>query len=127
MSLLEDLEGIIIGLDCATQDGVDIFRDTLPDEPDDAIVLYEYYGEPFNHVEGIFRSVQIKVRRKTYADARTISWQIYEELHTPTDKIRALGGRPALISVRNTPLKTESDGTGRTSFSFNINITTTND
>lgn len=123
-SLLEDLEGIIVALGCATADGVDIFRDSMPDTPNNAIALYEYFGEPFQSAEGIFRSVQVKVRRDTYSIARADSWQIYDALHNPDDKIFTLGQRPALIFVRNTPTKLDTDSTGRTTFYFNMNITT---
>jgi hypothetical protein len=123
--LLVDLENYIINLGLATADGVDIYRDYLPDTPDAVITLYEYSGEPFaNGVDGMLRMIQILVRAKSYAGARLLSWSLYNAFHTPDDYIHTLGGKEALIRVRSTPLKMLADETSRVTFTFNMGVTT---
>ena len=62
-------------------DGIDIFRDFTPEEPDDAVVLYEYAGAPHPlHESAVHRSVQVSARSADADTARHRVLQLHNAL-----------------------------------------------
>ena len=62
--------------------GTDIFLGLMPDQPDNCIALFEYAGSPPDlHWNGEYPGLQVRVRDKSYAAARTKIGEIMAELH----------------------------------------------
>ncbi len=62
--------------------GTDIFLGQMPDQPDNCIALFEYAGSPPDlHWNGEYPGLQVRVRNKSYAAARTKIGEIMNELH----------------------------------------------
>ena len=62
--------------------GTDIFLGLMPDQPDNCIALFEYAGSPPDlHWNGEYPGLQVRVRNKSYAAARTKIGDIVKELH----------------------------------------------
>ncbi len=108
-----------------TGDGIDVFRDFMPDAPDNVVALHEYAGIPsFADV----RSVQVMVRNVNADLAKQKTWSIFKELDVPEDRILYLTGtRWAIIVARQTPFKVGVDESNRVLWGFNLAITTSRD
>lgn len=126
MSLLEDIGIFLITHTQVTADGIDFFRDAIPEAPDSLVAASEYAGAPQQlGVESANRSVQIAVRESTYAAASAKAWIVYKLLVDPIEPfIDLVSGRWCLITARQTPFKMQIDTQGRTIFAFNLIITT---
>ena len=75
-----------IGTYLATQNvgtvGTDIFLGLMPDQPDNCIALFEYAGSPPDlHWNGEYPGLQVRVRNKSYAAARTKIGEVVTALH----------------------------------------------
>lgn len=127
--LLKDIEQFLIIAGKATADGLDIFRDNLPDAPDKVIVLSEYDGLAASFgSEALDRSVQVLVRASTYTEARRTCWELYGALVDPIAPIKDFTPiRWGIVSGRTSPRKMNIDSQNRIAFVFNIGITTLRD
>jgi hypothetical protein len=113
-----------------TGDGIDIFRDFTPDKPDNIVVFYEYAGTPLTgSIDAANRSIQVRVRDLSYAQARSRINQIYKLLHTPENsvKINLPNGRWMVGFAKQTPFKLMEDTARRTVFAFNYAVLTYTD
>lgn len=128
-SLLEDLTAMLVANSIGTADGVDLFRDYLPDVPYNAVVLTEYAGLPTHEgIEALVRSVQIQVRDESPTAARIKCWQIFNLLDRPLDRIVDITAtRWGIVSARQSPFKLRVDQNGHTIYAFNVGITTHTD
>jgi len=128
-NLLLDIGAYLIANDLVTADGVDFFRDALPDEPTNVVAALEYPGLPTNiGDESCDRNVQIKIRNKSYEQARIKSNDIFKLLDNPDDKIVNLtAARWCIIRAKQSPYKLSVDNAGNTVFVFNLGITTFRD
>ena len=62
--------------------GTDIFLGLMPDQPDNCVTLFEYAGSPPDlHWNGEYPGLQVRVRNKSYAAARTKIGEIMTALH----------------------------------------------
>lgn len=127
--LLVDLESYLIANNFATVDGVDIFRDFLPDAPDNIVAVYEYAGLPGGvGVDTQLRLVQINVRNTSYSEARQKIHAIYNLFHVPEDPlIQITPTRWSICQPRQVPFQRDRDNQGRVTFTFNMGITTHKD
>ena len=124
MDLLEAIIDYIIVAGYATVKDTDIFKDTAPVSPDELVAVYEYNGTaPAAFTDMSVRSVQVTVRAKKSSVAKMKIWDIYRAMHRE-DLMITLGGKPCLISMRNTPMKIGVDEKHRNIFAFNCGITT---
>jgi len=124
MALLDDIITNLITAGFATAKDTDIFKDFMPDEPDNCIAIYEYGGlgpAAFTNV-GV-RSIQVSVRNLTVAGARDLCWNIYSHLFAEDLRID-IGTRKCLISMRGGPLKGAPDEAGRRFWRFSFGLTT---
>jgi hypothetical protein len=125
-----DLAEYLVANGIGTGDGKDIFRDFTPDTPDNIVILYEYAGSPLNAgIDAANRSIQVRVRDKSYASARARINSIYRLLHTPEDmvKINLPNERWMVGTARQSPYKLMEDSVKRTIFAFNYAVLTYTD
>ena len=128
MTLLEDIIAYLVGLNLVVGDGVDAFRDFVPDEPDNIVCLYEYAGDPVSsYSETVHRSVQVIVRNKSAAEAQSLAKKIFSAFRNSSNALRVdfTPTRWGQVHVRQTPHKIKQDERDRTQYGFNLGITTT--
>lgn len=123
--LLSDIKKYLV------QKGVkasEIFIDSIPNSPDKAVAIYEYQGSsPLAQIAGVSRSVQIVTRSKSAGEARETAISIYRSLKTESSIINFTAERWAAIHLRQPPFKFKVDESGKTYYSFNMNVTTYED
>lgn len=127
MTLLESLitygvaKGVLVG------DGIDSFRDFMPEAPDNVVVFHEYAGDPISpFTENLHRSVQVKVRGKDATLAKVKAWQLMSAFRATSENLRvdftdALWGQ---VYIRQSPFKLSQDESNRVTYCFNLGITT---
>ena len=115
----------------ATADGVDIFRDWMPDSPTNAIALNEYPGMSSQVCNADERSVQVMVRNESYEKARKKIWSIYNLLYDPESDIRIIdditASRWVITNVRQPPFSLPKTDDGRFIFIFNMGVISSRD
>lgn len=127
MSLLESLVEYLVKLSLCDGDGVDCYRDFMPEAPDNVVVLHEYSSDGFNpFTTTVHRSVQVMVRNSNAEAARDLAIAIYRAFVAPTENLRidfsdTLWGQ---VYVRQTPFKLWQDESDRVAYCFNLGITT---
>lgn len=116
-------KGVVIG------DGVDAFRDFIPEEPDALVALIEYRGDPAIPVDpSVHRSVQVSTRDKDADLARQKALDIFKvfvDNRDETCKIDFTDTRWCQIYLRQPPFRYKTDENSRAYYCFNIGITTT--
>ncbi len=126
-TLLEDLEQFVLLHGIGKGDGIDMFRDTIPDEPDEVIVFYEYDGRTastlFNPT--IVRYVQVTVRHPKASVSRAKALSIFKLFQSEDEGILDLpNDRWAIVKPLQSPFKLNEDGKSRSYYGFNMAITT---
>ena len=126
--LLLDLINHLASKGIVKGDGIDSFRDFTPEEPDSVFVVHEYAGAPTPlHDTFVHRSLQLTFRDKKASVAKAKCKQIFDEL-SPVGRYKVLSNdRWCQIYPRQTPFKIKVDSAGRTTYGFNIGITTERD
>ena len=116
-------KGVVIG------DGVDAFRDFIPEEPDALVALIEYRGDPAIPVDlSVHRSVQVSTRDKDADLARQKALDIFKvfvDNKDETCRIDFTDTRWGQIYLRQPPFRYKTDENNRAYYCFNIGITTT--
>lgn len=126
--LLLDIALYLKAMGHVTGDGVDLFRDYIPDKPENIVVLYEYKGDPaVQFVELVNRSVQVIVRDKSADKARIRALAIYRALQSDTQVVNFTDTRWAQVYLRQPPFRLGQDDKGIVSYCFNTGITATID
>ncbi len=121
---------IIYASDVVTENGVDLFWDKTPDEPDNCVSLHEYDGAVNFAGNDLLRSVQVRVRNTSYENARININIIFDLLYNPDDDVRFIQINPTRwiqVSPRTPPYKLARDETGREIFIFNMGVRTNRD
>lgn len=111
-------------------DGIDTFRDFIPEMPDNIVAITEYQGSPVVPYETtVHRSVQVSVRNKNADVARRKSFELYEALKPTSEDCRVdfTPTRWGQVSIRQTPFRLKTDANDRVTYGFNLGITTTID
>lgn len=111
-------------------DGIDTFRDFVPEAPDSLVSITEYSGSPGVKFDpAVHRSVQISVRDKRADVARSKSLEIYKVLVSETEdgRIDFTPERWGQVSLRQPPFRMKTDASDRVTYGFNIGVTTTID
>lgn len=120
--LLQDISDYFVDSALATK----VYIDFEPEVPDSIIAVHEYKGGPVPlHATVAQRSVQVVVREKSPVVAKAKAYELYNSLHADDKHILLTNDRFGLITLRNTPIKTEVDEANRHYYKFNIGITTT--
>lgn len=115
-----------IGAYLATQNvgtvGTDIFLGLLPDQPDNCTALFEYAGSPPDlHWNGEYPGLQVRVRNKSYAAARTKIGEIMKLLHG-LHETQLSGTRYLLIKARGSPEVLKRDASNRIEWFVNFEV-----
>jgi hypothetical protein len=75
--------------------GANLFLGLMPDQPDNCIALFEYAGSPPDlHWNGEYPGLQVRVRNKSYAAARTKIGEVMAELHGLYEQTLRAGEEP---------------------------------
>ena len=102
--------------------GADIFLGLMPDQPDNCIALFEYAGGPPDlHWAGEYPGLQVRVRNKGYAAARTKIGEVMDELHGLHEQTLH-GTRYLLIKARGSPEVLKRDNNNRVELFVNFEI-----
>jgi len=102
--------------------GTDMFLGLMPDQPDNCIALFEYAGSPPDlHWNGEYPGLQVRVRNKSYAAARTKIGEAMTALHGLHETV--LGGtRYLLVKARGSPEVLKRDANNRIELFVNFEI-----
>ena len=102
--------------------GTDIFLGLMPDQPDNCVALYEYAGSPPDlHWNGEYPGLQVRVRNKSYAAARTKIGEVMEKLHGLHEQTLS-DTRYLLIKARGSPEVLKRDNNNRIEVFVNFEI-----
>jgi hypothetical protein len=102
--------------------GTNIFLGLMPDEPDNCIALFEYAGSPPDlHWNGEYPGLQVRVRNKSYAAARTKIGEAMTALHGLHEQTLS-GTRYLLIKARGSPEILKRDNNNRVELFVNFEI-----
>ena len=102
--------------------GTNIFLGMVPDKPDNCIVLFEYAGSPPDlHWNGKYPGLQVRVRNKSYAAARTKIGEVMAALHGLHEQTLS-GTRYLLIKARGSPEILKRDNNNRVELFVNFEI-----
>ena len=131
--LVEDFGNYLIDNSIGSAIGTDVFTDYEPDSPDVIIAIIEYGGGRAQvNVESMDRRLQVRVRG-TNTSARATIHAIYNLIISDMkteDGIVYLDDPPvrfAIMTPMDTPSKLKVDEKGRVIYTFNLEITTTQD
>ena len=128
-ALLLDIVLFLKEKDLVTDDGVDAFRDFMPEAPDSVVVLQEYAGDPASLYDPrVHRSVQVSARAKDADEARRKAQSIFrtfQESQMADGRVDLTPNRWGQIYLRQPPFLLKRDENNRTIYAFNIGITTT--
>ena len=110
-------------------DGIDSFRDVIPEKPDCLVALTEYKGSPAVPYETtVHRSVQVLVRDKDADVARSKALEIFKTFKDSMSedaRVDLTDSRWGQVTLRQMPIRVDTDSSNRVSYVFNIGITTT--
>lgn len=128
--LLLDIVTYLTNKGIVEGDGIDTFRDFIPEAPDNVIIVTEYQGSPpVPYDSVVHRSVQLSVRDKNADIARRKSLEIFkvlqEDSHNNSQRVDFTSERWGQVSLRQPPFRISTDNSDRVRYGFNIGITTT--
>lgn len=127
--LLLDIALFLVAKSLATGDGIDVFRDFTPEEPDTLIALHEYNGDPASTYDpSVHRSVQISCRNKDANTARQKAldiFQAFQAAQSYVGKVQLTTERWGQVFLRQPPFRYKTDENDRVYYAFNLGITTT--
>lgn len=125
MNLLVDIQSYLISKGIIQGDGIDCFRDVLPEAPDNIVALLEYEGVT-EFVAN--RSVQVLVRHTDYELGRQKCLEIFHLVENPYSPITEITPqRWAILKARQPAFKLKTDNQNRTVWAFNLSAVTYND
>jgi hypothetical protein len=128
-TLLEDIGLFLVANNIATGDGIDIFRDFTPEQPDSLIALHEYNGDSASFYDSsVHRSIQVLSRDLNADAARQKTLDIFTAIPAAQSAIGIVhftSERWGQVFLRQPPFKLKVDENNRVYYAFNIGITTT--
>lgn len=129
MPLLLDIASFLEASGYVEGDGVDLFRDFIPEMPNTLVALMEYSGDPVSMLDPtVHRSVQIISRHVDADEARQMLLNIFEYFISNQDETGRINFTPTRwgqVYLRQTPFKYKTDDNNRVYYCFNLGITTT--
>jgi hypothetical protein len=133
--LLYDLVLYLQSKGLVQEDGVDVFRDYAPDQPEEIVVLGEYSGDslasagygtiavPTNLSH---RSIQVLARSMDADKARDKAQAIFKAFLAVDEAARIdfTDERWGQVYLRQSPFRVKNDQAGRVYYGFNMGVTT---
>lgn len=117
MVALDILMNYLISKNLATEEDVDIFRNYIPDNPDDVLCVMEYQGRNLGHFDNVSQhSIQIFVRG---LDVEQRIWNIYNQLCQDAMNLE-VPDHCCEITMKHPPFKINRDNRGRFEWVFNF-------
>ena len=129
MGLLLNLVNYLVVSNICEGDGIDCFRDFMPESPSNVVVLHEYAGDYLNpFTNNVHRSVQVAVRNEDAEAARAKAVQVCSAFRTENEdhRINFSSESWGQVYIRQPPFKLSQDESDRVTYCFNLGITTTN-
>ncbi len=124
--LIDDIKNYLVaqGIAIATN----VFLDSMPDEPNNCITIYEYPGKP-GYVSMTNRNVQISLRNSAYSTGKTLINSIRNLLDdkNPEQIITLNVSRKAVFRALQEPFKLRIDSKKRVIFACNFSVRTVRD
>lgn len=104
--------------------GVDLFSNSEPDSPDNAVTIYDTGSSRPSELEMTWEypTVQVRVRRRMgkYLEGKTKALALMNTLHGYVGAVGSV--QYALIKVVNGPIPLGDDDKGRPRWTFNLEI-----
>ena len=123
--LLLDIVTFLTANNAVAGDGIDTFRDFVPEKPDNVVALVEYTGSPkVFYEEAINRSVQVSVRDTDADAARRKALEIFKLFQSENSIVVFTPDRWGQVYLRQAPFKSGMDSSDRVTYAFNMGITT---
>jgi hypothetical protein len=124
--LLLDIVTFLTSKGVIEGDGIDTYRDFVPEMPDNLVAVTEYKGSPVVHFEPtVHRSIQIVVRNKSADVARNKALEIYKQFLSDNSIVVFTEERWGQVHLRQSPFRMKTDASDRVYYGFNMGITTT--
>lgn len=127
--LLLDIVTFLTTEELVVGDGVDAFRDFMPEAPDSLVVLIEYKGDAMHLYDPTaHRSVQVSARDNDADAARNKALTIFkafQEAQMEDGRVDLTTTRWGQVYLRQPPFLLKRDENNRTIYAFNVGITTT--
>lgn len=127
--LLLDIVTFLTHNEVIEGDGIDTFRDFIPEQPDNLVAVTEYKGSPAEAFDpAVHRSVQVSVRNKSADKARSKALSIFKVFQAnigDTRRVDFTDERWGQVYLRQTPYRVSTDTSDRVTYAFNLGITTT--
>lgn len=125
--LLLDIVTYLVSKRIIEGDGIDTFRDFIPETPDNLVAITEYPGSPAALFDpAAHRSIQVSVRNLDADSARSKALEIYKVLQPTSEdgRLDLTKDRWGQVHLRQTPFRMKTDTSDRVTYGFNIGITT---
>ncbi len=127
--LLLDIVSFLTTKNIVEGDGIDVFRDFTPEEPNSLVALHEYAGDPASLYDTrVHRSVQVIARDPDADVARQKAVEVFkaiQEAQGDDGRVDFTPTRWGQVYLRQPPFFMKRDENNRTYYAFNIGITTT--
>jgi hypothetical protein len=124
-NFLKEIGQFLITNEVAKGLGTDLFLEQRPDNPDKVVTLFEYAGDPSSAgIDAVVRKVQVMVRDTNAQAAKEKSWNIYNLLDRPLDRVIKLPERWIIPQAIQTPYRLNIDERNRPVYVFNLSIAT---
>lgn len=125
-TLLQDLVTLLIAKDVVTADGVDVFRDILPADPNEVLSLIEYNTTIMGKGVGAGKRYIRVAARSTHAEtARAKALKAFLALESMESVTYLTPTRWAVLYTKQSPFRVGTDESGRVLYGFNIAIIAT--
>lgn len=127
--LIDNLIDCMIQNNIAQERAVDLFMDYMPDEQTlDFIINFNEYAGTGNaqYTDLSVRSIQVQVRGLDVSLAKDKCWEVYKAI-CPNNLLLEINDNKIISKARSSPIKLSTDSKGRTTYFFNVALTTNND
>jgi hypothetical protein len=100
--------------------GTNIFVDYMPDQPHEALVIYDNGGNPTESTQlpEAWRELYIQVRAVKHPDGYERIWRVLKALLYPTEGFITVDGEQYTAQLQEIPSVYQRDGTNRYLFGF---------
>lgn len=102
--------------------GTDIFADHQPDQPDNALTVFDIGGTNPQDPPSLWRELYIQVRCKTHVAGYERVWRILNYVLSPVDGVITVGSNSYVAQLQEIPSIYDRDQANRYLFGFRITV-----